>query len=482
MDLSVSRYERYQLLRAEVRERPPDLVPVSEHVVQCIWFDQISLREEMETTSGRRLRVLSPGWWNQNEGPDFRGAQIEIDGEVVTGDVEVHLTHGAWTQHGHHLDPRYDNVLLAVVLETTPPLQPPRTSEGRQIPVLLLPKAMKEDVDSIAQRLALDDYPYRADGAAGLCSSFMQTRGTQFADNLIGLAGEWRAVGKARLLAERMASVGPDQAVYEAFLTACGYSQFKTQFRMIAQQFHYERVRQLAQQDPQILEAALLHLAGLLPERLPPDTPSAPHWERLRALREEKLPGLRVLPLAWSRLGVRPNNYPERRLAGASLFLARTAPTGLVESLDAIWREDLAPAKRGRAFEMMFPKPVGFWSDHCMWHGKSMGKPCAMLGAQRVRSIIGNVFVPAGLALARTRRDRPQEERVLAFYAALPGEASNKVLKAMLPRVLGDTSGLKTTFRLQQGLLQIYQDWCAANPSCHGCAVLRFLGAPTKMK
>ena len=177
-------------------------------------------------------------------------------------------------------------------------------------------------------------------------------------------------------------------------------------------------------------------------------------------------------------MGIRPNNNPERRLAGAAGFLAHTARAGLVESLDEIWRGEASPLERRRVFEAFFPRPLGFWATHCTWTGKKMGRPSAPIGSGRIRSIIGNVLVPAGLALARRERDRRTEERVFEFFAALPKEPDNHIIRVMGVRVFRNAKGLKLNFRRQQGLLQMYQDWCEPNPSCHNCSMLRFLDSP----
>ena len=47
----------------------------------------------------------------------------------------------------------------------------------------------------------------------------------------------------------------------------------------------------------------------------------------------------------------------------------------------------------------------------------------------------------------------------------------------MLPRVLGEASGTRLSFRAQQGLLQMHQDWCEPNPSCRNCSMLQYLNA-----
>ena len=223
-------------------------------------------------------------------------------------------------------------------------------------------------------------------------------------------------------------------------------------------------------------------MAGLLPAKLPEGSTAVPHYARLRALRRDELEGLRSLPLDWRRVGVRPTNNPERRLAGAARFIARTSSHGLLETLMRVWLEESVSLKQRRAFEGLFPRAMGFWAHHCTWAGKKMARATAPIGGGRIRSIIGNVFIPASLAVARRERDRSMEESIFSFFAALPKEQDNHVLRRMLPRVLGGAEAPKLNFRLQQGLLQMYQDWCEPNPSCHNCLALNYLGQAPEAK
>lgn len=465
-------YGRLRALRPGVRE---ESAAVPEQVLQCVWYDHLFPEDGLATDDGRPLRVVSPGWWNHGEGPDFKGAQLEIAGRLVNGDVEIHHSHGAWKSHGHHLDARYDQVILHVVLDTEPPSNPVLTLSGRAIPAFLLGRHLREDLRELADALETDAYPYRVAGAHGACAGLIPRQGAGPLERFLELAGDWRMLNKARALRERMDFAGPDQAIYEALLSACGYSHFKQHFRLIARHLPYDRARQLGLQDPMLLEAALLRIAGLLPDALPEGTTAVPHFARLRALRRDRLEGLRPLPLVWRRVGVRPNNNPERRLAGAARFLARTALDGLAETLEGIWREDLPPLARRRRFEELFPNAMGFWAIHCTWTGKRLAKPVAPLGASRVHAIIGNVFVPAALAMARQNRNRMKEERIHAFFAVLPKEPENQVVKIMLPRLLAEHGKIKLNFRRQQGILQMHQDWCQPNPSCHNCSLYTHL-------
>lgn len=463
--------EDYALLRvrAAVQE---DRAGVAERAIQAVWFDQVLPAEPLITREGHRLEVVSPGWWNRGPGPDFRGAQIVFNGVLHNGDVEVHGDAGDWYAHGHHQDPRYNNVVLHVVLLATD-RRPAVTAEGHTIATLELGPLVGDALERLPEGDTGSDESPGLQGA-GHCARLIPVQGDVPLLRALDLAGDWRLLNKARAMRETMDKRGPDQALYEALLYACGYSAFKHHFLALSRHLPYERARQLAQRDPLLLEAAMLHLAGLMPASLPEDT-APPHYARLRRLREEQLEGIRPLPLIWRRTGVRPINYPERRLAGAVRLLARTASRGLWEEAQDIWRDASKPIVLRRRFEALFPGALGFWASHCTWTGKDLTRPAAPLGAGRVRGIIGNVLVPAALADARARRDRDREERIHAFLDALPAEPGNHVTERMLPHLFGDAKPPRLNFRRQQGLLQLHHDWCEPNPSCRNCSMYRHL-------
>src|SRR5438876_8816971 len=87
---------------------------VLERLLHCIWSEQF-FRKTLRL-QGRPLNISSPGWWNLEAGPDFRSAEIFIGDQRCCGDVEIHLNSEDWYHHRHHLDPRYNNVILHVVL------------------------------------------------------------------------------------------------------------------------------------------------------------------------------------------------------------------------------------------------------------------------------------------------------------------------------------------------------------------------------
>jgi hypothetical protein len=459
--------QEYNLLcrqsAAQTLEEPPDL---PEAVLQRMWRNGL-FPEPLTSLEGHRLRVLSPGWLNNSGGPDFANAQIEFNGEVITGDVEIHRRMRDWFEHNHHADPAYNGVVLHVV-SAPPEARAPRatTQRGRAVATLIWPDDAARYGDTVA-----DGLPARC----GKCASGVISENMEVFRQFLGLAGEWRMLEKQRRIRERMRGVGVDQAMYETFMEACGYSAYKEQFKRIARALPYERARQLAQQSPELLEVALLRIAGLFPLEWRHEVEPPLHYLRSLEHLQKNLPGLKALDLPWQSANCRPANRPERRIAGAARFIIRTADWGLHQKLEMLWRAPMTPVERRRAIEDLFGGATGFWANHCNWQGDSALRPSAPLGGGRIRTIIGNVLVPAALAWAREKNSTLLEDHVYDFFAAMPGETENRIHRAMGQWLFAGEKPFRMTFRQQQGLMQMHQDWCARNPSCRNCTLLAFL-------
>jgi hypothetical protein len=104
-----------KLFREIDETHKPDLDKIDEAFVQKLWFEQRFFNTNMETIDRRSIRVLKPGIWNSEEGPDFMHAEIEIDGKLYIGDVEIHVRASEWYAHKHHLNSRYNRVILHAV-------------------------------------------------------------------------------------------------------------------------------------------------------------------------------------------------------------------------------------------------------------------------------------------------------------------------------------------------------------------------------
>jgi len=59
---------------------------IREEIVRCVWFGSHFPPDGLTTEDGRRVEVLSPGWWNVEGGPDFIKAIRRR--RAARGDVE----------------------------------------------------------------------------------------------------------------------------------------------------------------------------------------------------------------------------------------------------------------------------------------------------------------------------------------------------------------------------------------------------------
>src|SRR5690349_12038526 len=101
------RFAQSQLEDSIAQSSPP------ERLLQQIWQHQRIVRDQLRTADGRQMKVLHPGFWNHEAGPDFKSAIIQFDYcPPSEGDIEIDVSAQFWRGHGHEGNPAYDKVIL----------------------------------------------------------------------------------------------------------------------------------------------------------------------------------------------------------------------------------------------------------------------------------------------------------------------------------------------------------------------------------
>ena len=429
-------------------------IPVSERLVQAIWYDQRIQLDSLTTVDGRRVHVVFPGWWNLEAGPDFRHATVQIgDDEERTGDIEVHLRADDWAHHGHGRDPLYDNVVLHVVLWEAGSENIPRSRHGTILPQLVLQHQLMTPLEQLYDEIDLDSYPHNARGHGGGCAAVLrQLPGTEIS-TMLDAAGDERFAIKARKFSRWIHRTGAEQAFYEGWMEALGYKANKLAFRTLAQRLPVAEVNSSA--------TVLFGIAGFLPVTTKPDSYTKRLWSRWWKLRPEFEE--RVLPKGMWRLhGIRPANHPHRRLGAAAALLKRHGDKLLEKVVGAI-ESDGDPGK------LFLQIRDDYWSHHFTLGGKSQRRASELIGVARADEIVANIILPFAAALDA----RSLQSQAKARYDALPRAPSNSILRLAGQQLFetGSAAGkfIRTT-RQQQGLMQIFQDFCLNDKSaCRQC-------------
>ncbi len=461
---------------------------ISERLLRCIWYDRLYKEHKLSPLDGRKIAVHSPGTWNLESGPDFKRAEITIGDVRLKGDVELHIDPSGWRLHGHPADPGYDNVILHVTLLKRSCKRGSRDfpvgRHGEEIAEVALWDCLAEDLKLLKCALRPDEYPYRSTENYGKCRPLLQRLPPEASQELLHLAGDARMIAKQRRFSYEAEKCDLDQIAYAAVMEGMGYKAFTKQFGRLAQKLRYERLRERVfsvgirgetTDCIRLTQALMLGAASLLPAG--EDCNSAEVREHIDVLRklwfEHGFKNLTPGDIVWKAGAVRPANLPERRIAGAGHFVARSFDTGFFASIYARLLVSDARQARRVCLEFLTPGKDEFWSYRYSARGKRLAKPVGLVGRDRALTIIVNSFVPLGLLHARSENRREDEEIVHRFFCALPSLPTNNITRLMEYRMFGNSPKERAarTARTQQGLLQIFADWCSEDPSCQNCGI-----------
>ncbi len=442
-------------------------IPVSERLVQCIWYDQRLNPGALQTTDGRGVRVVFQGWWNLEAGPDFRHATLQIGDEVErTGDVEIHLRAEDWDHHGHERDGQFNDVILHVVLWEAGSRHIPRTRAGQIIPQLVIQHHLDSPLEQLYDEMDLDSYPHNVGNHHGQCAHILKALPPQSLAALLDTAGEERFAAKVRRFLRWIHRVGPEQAFYEGWMEALGYKANKAAFRALAQRVPISEIND----HRSYLGPMLFGVANFLPTGAPAtrNTAAAAYvrrlwnaWWKLRPDWED-----RILPAsAWRFHGVRPANHPHRRL-GAAVALLKKHPKLMEKVVGAV-------ESGGDPATFFSEIRDDYWSHHFTLGGKTQSRASELIGLSRAQEIVANIVLPFVAAYGEHSGDAKLYEAAKAGYARLPAAPSNSILRLAASQLFENSPLTRRsikTMRQQQGLMQIFHDFCVNDKSgCRHC-------------
>lgn len=412
------------------------------------------LIRELTTTTGEAIVVVFRGNWSHGFGPDFADAMIQVgDGSMRSGAVEIHLNASDWIHHGHHLDPRYNAVVLHVVARLDTPET--RRSDGASVPTVVLdiPEtdlfAIDQELPEIWSRIG-----------HSVCAEDVALREPSRMRAAIHRLGD-------RRFSERVAryegelSVEPLPAVLRRGLfDAFGYSQNREPMGALIERLLDSGVLgRLASVDREqrllMSRAPLLGIAGFVPMS-PADAQACglDHVEIAAIeglwLRESGwLTSLTMPPTRWTRARTRPANHPAARLVSMANLLAATLGDPVSEVLGSIRDGADLPHRLRRLTQA---------GDH------------AGLGAGRSIAIAASVVLPVAMAHAHHADDSELEDAVSRAWAELPRSEWSRPATRALAQAVGEAPLGPLGERAIQGLLHLDRTLCTTR-RCYECPI-----------
>ncbi len=439
----------YAAMRDHPRIRERALFPVqpspTELEIQARWFAG-EFGTNFTSTAGHQVEVVQFGTWNREAGPDFRDAAVRLNGgDSIIGCIEIDLTDRSWESHGHATNPAFETTVLHVFVHQGARAFFTRTAANRNVPQVRI------DLSALAETFSLNIPLARS----GRCQAPLQGLPEEKVHAVLQSAAQFRLRQKAARLRRTMDFHGRDEALFQEIAAALGYKENKLPFTLLAQRLPLKLLRQ----NTPDTESLLFGFAGFLeaPDLAAYDTGTRDYvrglWDRWWPYRDdmERL----VLPRkTWRMSGTRPLNHPHRRLAALALLACHWPKLRRAAEKPA--------AANLRKFFGALDHP--FWQLHYTLTSEPAAKTMALLGESRISDILANVFFPLWSL---------ESESVWPEYAKLPASLTNRRVETAAARLFGEDERrplfLKTAVQ-QQGLLQIYEDFCLRDDSdCAQC-------------
>lgn len=464
--ISPNLYARSRLLvlSGDALHETTDEPWLTERLLHLIWHYQRIIRDRLATLEGQAVLVLHPGFWNREAGPDFRNAVIRIGaGPSQTGDVELDLDPSGWRHHHHDQNPAYKKVMLHVVWDCDPGLKTP-------VPTLRLKPVLDAPIQDLRRWLGRNSLKRFAEPLLGQCSAPLKELPEPVVDELLRQAGLVRLQAKASELEARARQVGWELALWEGIFGALGFKHNVWPMRRIA-----ELLPQIltGAQNVVRLQGILLGLSGLLPGEVAGARPSAQQylrslWDVWWRCREGFADS--ILPrAAWQLSGARPANHPQRRLALAAHWIARS---DLLPKLEQWFRADLPDRQLLASLHALLGvSEDGFWSWHWTLTSPRLRRSQPLIGPPRVSDLAMNSILPWFWMRAVAGKNDALRGVAEHRYFAWPRSQDNAVLRLARQRLFGaETRRRLKTGAAQQGLLQIVRDFCDhSNALCENC-------------
>lgn len=472
-----------------------------ERVLQYIWNEGLLNILNAKTVSGHSIDIINHGRWNGEMGPDFLHAEIKISDKLKKGDIEIHINSSDWKNHSHHNNNLYRNVILHVFLNKTDKEIYDILPNGNHIDRLELAPFIFPNLDIIEKALGNEEYLYRESNKTGECYSVFSNLDRDFLEHFFDLAGRERINDKVSRFASQMHLGNMDQLFYQSLMTSMGHKGTKALFFLLSKRVPIREMKDfskgLSKKDRiELIEAILLHTANLVPppehirQNLDDETQYYLNsinkwWAEFSIYLKDRI----IPPTNRWFAGMRPANFPTRRIAGIARLIGSNFESD--EDNNSLFKAFFIPFEiesklnqSRKTLNLFYKKLIGkfsvedlnsYWAGRFSFKNTKKSKPQDLIGANTAKSIIFNALIP--LAILHSQKIKDEKIEKFIWYTAenYPSLEKNILTKFMALRLFGKIPKLNEDFFAKeihnQALLKIFYDACGNNEiSCEQCS------------
>lgn len=419
------------------------LIP-EERLLHFIWQFRLYNQNDLKTIDGEYVKVIDPGQYNRNAGPDFEFARLQIGDTLWSGHVEIHISAKDWYNHRHHRDPKYNSTVLHLVWEYNY-------------------KAIRLDGTSI-QTVELQNHI--APSMILKYHDLMHNLNWIPCERQIHLVNSvTQSTWLERMAIERMESkyeylnklLDKSKNHWEKVLLislgrAFGMKVNALTFEHLMQNIDFSLLLKY-QSQPTQLEALIFGISGLLPS----DTDERYVQELQKEFQylQKKHHLESLAPTEWKFHRMRPYNFPTFRLAQLSALYQR----------EVYWFETILQADNLHNIRQLLQsiEASPYWSNHFRFCAP-VSKHATQLSIAFINHIIINCFAPILFAYGKFIDSEIYRTKAIAWLEETSSE-KNAITKKFETLGLENSSAARS-----QGLLHLKNIYCEQK-KCLSCAI-----------
>jgi len=425
---------------------------MKENFLHYLWKHQTYNAIGLQTTKGDSLRVVSPGLFHQDAGPDFKQAIIKINEITWVGNVEIHIRSSDWYRHGHEQDEKYKSVILHVVyIDDKPVLR----SESEQYPTLELRHYVPAELLSCYQSLSLSKQILP-------CALSLPKIPKINLVSWLSRIGVERLQRRQKSIFEMLRSYHEDwnEVLFHQLTVGFGLKTNAPGFEQLAKSLPFRYLQNHTASQLQIY-ALIFGQAGLLKEELSYDS----YYTQLQqeyAYLQQKYRLTSINSACWNLLRLRPQNFPCLRLAQLSeLFFVH--PSIIQDIID----HNLSYNELRSFFRC---SPHSYWKTHRHFGKSSSSKGGIMMGDTTINLLFINAIIPVLYAYAHFHGNELWQMQTLNMYDTISFEENH------ITKHYRDAGFPAYNALFSQAVLELYQYYCTRRRCVEcdvGCRILK---------
>lgn len=411
---------------------------MEERFLYHIW-DEGHINHRLKTVCGKDLSIIYQGQFNTGRGPDFKNAIIDIAGEQMRGDIEIHVKTSDWQAHNHHEDRHYNKVILHVVLSHNLAYDLTIREDGEAMPILALEHQLSDEI----QKLVAE---HESTAKPAVYCELLSAIDRDHLELILLRAGINRFESKIKRFNTALSLSNFDQIFYEGIFEALGYSKNKLNTLSIAQNLPLALLREFKKDGMTQDELFSIYLGssgllfgskGIICEE-----------DRVKAisLYEEQGRYAKKLDIDWQLFRIRPQSHPLKRLQIISPLIYHSLDEGLFKAFFRFTSDGGDILKSYRKI----------WKEAALFPYM----PEIKLGKSVQDNIYINIFLPI-LALWHRKMGEKDSPAIEAYksFAALQDNYITRFMHRYLSDSHVEVANSKAVF--QQGLMDIYHRFCS---------------------